>query len=244
MGLNINTFISFLFTFGFIVFIVGYILCFLFTQFSKSRIQISSNKIQIQKNSTFISKGYKSQFTRCVLRYINGYYRYKLFITGNIPSHHIRNFIYKYLFGVKMEKYAIVYSGAEIRAPYNLKLGKGCIIGDNAILDARHGIIIEEYVNFGSNVSLWTLQHDYNCPAFSTSDQGAPIIIKRRAWLGPNVIVLPGVTIGEGAVIGAGAVVTKDIEPFTINVGIPAKKIGNRNTNLTYEFKGNYLPFY
>lgn len=69
------------------------------------------------------------------------------------------------------------------------------------------------------------------------------IIICNRSWLGPRVIVLPGCTIGEGAVVGAGAVVTKDIEPFSINVGIPAKKIGERNKNINYIFDGKPMPF-
>ena len=69
------------------------------------------------------------------------------------------------------------------------------------------------------------------------------IIIHDRVWLGPRVIVLPGCKIGEGAVVGAGAIVTKDIEPFSINVGIPAKKIGERNRNMIYVFDDKPLPF-
>jgi maltose O-acetyltransferase len=55
--------------------------------------------------------------------------------------------------------------------------------------------------------------------------------------------ILPGCTIGDGAVIAAGAVVTKDVEPFTVNAGIPCKKIGERNRNLTYIFNGDHVPF-
>jgi acetyltransferase-like isoleucine patch superfamily enzyme len=54
---------------------------------------------------------------------------------------------------------------------------------------------------------------------------------------------LPGCNIGEGAVIAAGAVVTKDVEPFTLNGGIPSKKIGERNRNLTYNFQEKPTPF-
>ena len=55
-----------------------------------------------------------------------------------------------------------------------------------------------------------------------------PIILEKHSALGTNVVVFPGVTIGEGAVIGAGSVVTKSIEPWTINIGIPAKTIKKR----------------
>jgi acetyltransferase-like isoleucine patch superfamily enzyme len=58
------------------------------------------------------------------------------------------------------------------------------------------------------------------------------------------VTILPGVRIGEGAVVGAGSVVTKDLEPFKLYGGVPAKIIGSRNKNLTYKFSGKYLPFY
>ncbi|MDE6407021.1 MAG: hypothetical protein K2K48_06295 [Anaeroplasmataceae bacterium] len=52
-----------------------------------------------------------------------------------------------------------------------------------------------------------------------------PVIIGDKTWLGANVTVLPGVTIGEGAVIGAGSVVTKDIPPYTVAVGNPCKVV-------------------
>ena len=68
--------------------------------------------------------------------------------------------------------------------------------------------------------------------------------IGNRAWIGPGTTILHSVNIGEGAVIAAGAVVTKDVEPFAIMAGIPARKIGERNHNLRYEFNGYPAPFY
>lgn len=57
-----------------------------------------------------------------------------------------------------------------------------------------------------------------------------PIIIEDDVWIGANAIILSGVTIGEGAIIGAGSVVTKNVEPYTIFAGNPAKKIKMRFT--------------
>ena len=68
--------------------------------------------------------------------------------------------------------------------------------------------------------------------------------IDDRVWLGSNVIVLPGVHIGEGAVCCAGCVVTKDVLPYTVVAGIPAKKVGERPKVLKYEFKGKTCAFY
>ena len=116
--------------------------------------------------------------------------------------------------------------------------GGGNIIGDNAIFDGRRGIVIGNNVNISSNVSIWTLQHDHRDPQFNCAPEGGKVTIGDRAWLGCNVIVLPGVTIGEGAVCCAGCVVTKDVEPYSVAAGIPAKKVNERPRNLVYEFNG------
>jgi acetyltransferase-like isoleucine patch superfamily enzyme len=192
-----------------------------------------------------ISENVKTSFIKATIqRYFTGFICYGINQTGQIKSHFIRNFAYTKILRIDIEKHAIIYGGAEIRTPNKLKIGKGTIIGNFAILDARNGINIGENVNFSHGVWLWTEQHDYNCPNFSTNNpKNKTITIKDRAWLGPRVIVLPGCTIGEGAVVAAGAVVTKDIEPFSLNGGVPCKKIGERNQNLKYIFTENPTPF-
>lgn len=65
------------------------------------------------------------------------------------------------------------------------------------------------------------------------------MIISDRAWIAYRAIILPGVTIGEGAVVGAGAVVMKDVEPYTIVGGNPAKVIKKRSLDLDYTLKYN-----
>ncbi len=177
--------------------------------------------------------------------YFFGYRRYIDFKVGLIPSHTIRNFIYRKIFGVKLGKMATIYWGAEIRDHYKLKIGRGTIIGDHVILDARNGIEIGDNVNFSSNVHIWTEQHDHRDPDFACNSSDAfKVTIGNRAWIGPGTTILHSVNIGEGAVIAAGAVVTKDVEPFAIMAGIPARKIGERNHNLRYEFNGYPAPFY
>ena len=64
-----------------------------------------------------------------------------------------------------------------------------------------------------------------------------------RAWIGPRVIILPGCTVGEGAVVAGGAVVTRDVPPYTVVGGVPAKEMGKRNRNLEYVFDGGHVPF-
>ena len=169
--------------------------------------------------------------------------RLNLFIVSYIPSHTVRNFLYRHIFKVKMGKKVVIYYGAEIRSPWNLEIGDGSIIGDKSILDARKGIKIGKNVNFSTGVWIWTEQHGVNNEDFSCKGQGAPIIIEDRCWCGPRTIILPGKTMKEGSVLAAGAVLTKDTEPFSINAGVPSKKIGERNRAINYEFSGERLHF-
>lgn len=192
-----------------------------------------------------LKDSYLQRIMRLINHYLAGYLRFMDFKIGLIPSHTIRNFIYRKIMGVKLMPGAIIYHGAEIRSPMDLTVGRGSIIGDRAILDARNGIVIGENVNFSSDVHIWTEQHDHRDPYFRcTSTPDFKVSIGNRAWVGPGVTILHSVTIGEGAVIGAGAVVTKDVEPYSIVAGIPARKIGTRNKNLKYEFSDKPMAFY
>jgi len=176
---------------------------------------------------------------------VGGLVYYSILQTGRIPFHFIRNFIYRYFYRTKISENVIIYSGAEIRRPDKLTIGKGSVVGHYSILDARNYIEIGENVNFGHGVWLWSAQHNHRDPDFGSDPRarGKKITICDRVWLGPRVMVLPGCTIGEGAVVGAGAVVTKDLEPFSINVGVPAKKVGERNRDINYVLNGKPTPF-
>lgn len=213
---------------------------------SKTERQRDSKEVSLSKRqeSEQASSGIKSCLKLAAARKIRGYHRWMMIETGGIPSHHIRNFIYRHLYLVNLAHDATIYYGAEIRAGINLRIGEGTIIGDKAILDARNGIIIGRNVNFSSGVHIWTEQHDHSDPDFQClSDSSYRVYIADRAWIGPGVTILHSVTIGEGAVVAAGSVVTKDIEPFSIVAGIPAKKIGQRNQALRYSLKGEHLSF-
>lgn len=154
-------------------------------------------------------------------------------IVGNLPSGVLRTLGAR-MMGMKVARTAKLYRWREMRAPQNIRVGDGSIIGMWATLDGREGITIGKNVNLSSEVALWTLQHDYNSPTFETS--GSPIVIGDRAWISFRATILPGVTIGEGAVVAANSVVTKDVPPFTVVGGIPAKKIGERTADLSYEW--------
>lgn len=186
--------------------------------------------------------GFRSMIS-CLKRYIEGAYRYYDIQVGMIPSHHVRNSIYRYIFRVELAPKAIIYYGAEIRSHSRLRIGNSSI-GDKAILDARNGIEIGNYVNLSTGVQIWTEQHSHDDPWFRCiSGSSFRVKIDDRAWIGPRVTILHSVHIGEGAVVAAGSVVTKDVEPFAIVAGIPAKKIGERTKDLLYTSLGEHLPF-
>ena len=111
-------------------------------------------------------------------------------------------------------------------------MGNHVSVGWFALLDARGGIEIGNDVNISSYTKIITGSHDIYDKEF-TADF---LLVKvgDYVWIGTGTIVLQGVTIGEGSVIADGAVVTKDIPPYEVWGGVPAKHIRMRNSNLDY----------
>jgi maltose O-acetyltransferase len=135
--------------------------------------------------------------------------------------------------GVKIGKNVSMYNSIEFRCPSGLIIKDNCSIGKYVLLDARKGLIINKCAVIASHVIIWTLHHDYNSPAFCIT--GDSVEIGEYAWICSRAIILPGIKIGKAAVVASGAVVTKDVEPFTIVGGVPAKKIGMRK-EMNYEY--------
>ncbi len=124
--------------------------------------------------------------------------------------------------------------------PRKVELGKRNVINFGCLLDGRKFVIrIGDDVSIGPEASILTLGHDPQSPDFE--DRGGDVLIGDRVWIGYRALVLPGVTIGEGAVVGAGSVVTKDVDPYSIVAGNPARKLGKRNGNLSYHL--DFMPW-
>ena len=149
-----------------------------------------------------------------------------------IPSRRIRLAMLRHK-GAEIHQEVSMFASVEVRNPRGLCIDSGCSIGPKVLLDARRGLKIGKNVTIAYDAIIWTLHHDMNASDFRTI--GAETIIEDYAWICSRSILLPGVHIGKGAVIASGAVVTKDVEPYTIVGGIPAKKIGERkNRDLNY----------
>lgn len=184
---------------------------------------------------------YSSMLDGVPKRYLSGLIFLFLKVLSHVPSQDFRKLVLKKVFRANLHSKCAIYGGVEIRSPWKIELAEGATIGHDSILDARRGIRIGANANLSSQVMLWSLQHDHRSRGFET--MGGEIAIGAYAWLGPRVIVLPGVVIGEGAVVAAGAVVTKDVEPYAIYGGVPARKIGERTHDLDYTLGGKELPF-
>jgi len=102
-----------------------------------------------------------------------------------------------------------------------VKFGKGVFLNHSAILSASGGIEFEDGVLVAPGVRIATINHDMN-QRHTTYTYGK-VTIRKNAWIGMNVTICPGVTIGRYAVVAAGAVVTKDIPDYAVAGGVPAK---------------------
>ncbi len=106
----------------------------------------------------------------------------------------------------------------------NITLGKQVFINSGCRFQDQGGITIDDNCLIGHNAVLATLNHDLS-PDRRADMHPAPITLGRNVWLGSNVTVLPGVSIGDDAVVAAGAVVTKDVPARSVVVGSPARVI-------------------
>lgn len=106
----------------------------------------------------------------------------------------------------------------------NIHIGKNVFVNHACTFMDRGGITLEDNVLVGPKVNLITTNHPTE-PGQRRSTISKPIVLKQGAWVGANVTVMPGVTIGENAIVGAGAVVTKDVPANSIVAGVPARVV-------------------
>ena len=146
-------------------------------------------------------------------------------------SNSLRMTLYRHL-GIRSERGAIIWCGARINYPDRISIGENSIVGPSTVLLSQGGIRIGRNVNISGFSFILSQEHNVQSPRLETTL--AEVVIEDYAWLATNVTILPGVTVGRGAVIAAGAVVTKDVSPYTIVGGVPARPIGKRPENFAY----------
>jgi acetyltransferase-like isoleucine patch superfamily enzyme len=114
-----------------------------------------------------------------------------------------------------------------------IRVGKESLIGEYNVLRGQGGITIGDRVYTSPLVQLLAVNHVYSDPTIPMVDQGITaegIVLEDDVWVGAGAIITDGVTVGHGAVIAAGAVVTKDVAPYTVVGGVPARVIKDIRT--------------
>lgn len=130
------------------------------------------------------------------------------------------------LFGAKVHRQAIVYSSVKIFAPWLLTLDR-CTIGPGVELYNKAPIEIGKDCVVSQKSTLCTASHDISSPMMELVCR--PIVLRNRVWVASEAFIGPGVELKEGVVVGARGAVFKDVEPWTVVGGNPAKPIGRRN---------------
>jgi putative colanic acid biosynthesis acetyltransferase WcaF len=129
-------------------------------------------------------------------------------------------------FGAKIAKGARIYPSTRVWAPWNLTMGEGSVLGPDVDCYCVAAIVLERKAIVSQYAYLCGASHDYTVPDFTLLV--GSIRVGQNAWVAAGAFVSPGVTIGSGAVVGARAVVTKDVEPWTVVAGNPARLIRTR----------------
>ncbi len=131
----------------------------------------------------------------------------------------------------KMSSFPFIFPGAHLQHCYGIEAGKNLNLNRGVHIYGRGGVKFGDYVLIGPNVVITSSQHKYDIKGVPILFQGhelQPVVIGNDVWIGANVVILPGVTVGDGTIIGAGAIVTDDTDPYSIVGGVPAQKIGER----------------
>jgi acetyltransferase-like isoleucine patch superfamily enzyme len=115
-----------------------------------------------------------------------------------------------------------------------MRIGANTWVGQNCFLHSGGGITIGEFVGLGPGVQILTLAHKFDndvvTPIILREQNYSPVTIEDNCDIGVGSILLPGVTIGTGSMVGAGSVVTRNVEPYSVIAGNPARLIRKRES--------------
>lgn len=146
------------------------------------------------------------------------------------PLHAWRSWVLR-CFGARLGPHCHIYPKSRIWAPWNLRCEEGATVADGAVIYNAAEVHLGAFAIVSQDGYLCTATHDFDDPAFPMIT--APISIGRYAWVCARACVLPGVILHEGAVLGLAAVASKDLEPWKIYAGNPARLVGNRHRHAT-----------
>jgi putative colanic acid biosynthesis acetyltransferase WcaF len=123
-------------------------------------------------------------------------------------------------FGAKIGERVDIKPGVRVKFPWRLEVGDHSWLGENVWIDNLDIVSIGANCCISQGAYLCTGSHDWSGSTFDLIT--APIRINEGAWIAACSAIGPGVTVGEGAVLGLGSVANKDLQPWTIYLGVPA----------------------
>ena len=129
-------------------------------------------------------------------------------------------------FGARLGTSVRIRRTVRVECPWNLSAGSNCSVGDHAILYCLGPVTLGDRVSISQNAHICAGSHDHTRPDLPLTRP--PITIHSDAWIAADAFVGPGVTVAEGAILGARACAFKDVPPWTIFGGNPARKIADR----------------
>lgn len=130
------------------------------------------------------------------------------------------------LFGATVGREVHIYNTATVYLPWNLEIGDWSSIGEHAYIYNLGLIVIGSRTTISQRAHLCAGSHDYQSPDLPLTKP--PITVADQAWICADAFLGPGITVGEGAVVAARAVVVKDVEPWAVVAGNPARPIKKR----------------
>jgi acetyltransferase-like isoleucine patch superfamily enzyme len=154
-------------------------------------------------------------------------------VVGLFPSHSLRLWCLRHFCRMAIGKSTSIHRRCRMYHSHRIVIGSHSVINYGVLLDGRRGLTVGDNVSISEGTVILTLGHDVDAPDFAL--KGAAVSIGDRVFVGACARILPGVSVGEAAVIAAGAVVVRDVEPYTLVAGVPARFVRSRARHLDYQ---------
>ncbi len=148
-----------------------------------------------------------------------------LLVSSRLPGSAHRRLLLR-LFGARIGRGVVVKPGARVKFPWRLSIGDHSWIGEDVWIDNLGPVTIGADCCLSQGAYLCTGSHDWSRPSFDLLTK--PIVVHDGAWIAARAVVGPGVTVGEGAVLGLGSTATRDLAPWQVHFGVPARPVAER----------------